>query len=68
MTSPANLAICQMQDLLALAPSTRMNLPGTPNGNWRWRLESGAADAASARRLRAVIAASGRVPSSISGA
>jgi 4-alpha-glucanotransferase len=68
MTSPANLAICQMQDLLALAPSTRMNLPGTPSGNWRWRLEAGAADAASARRLRAVIAASGRVPSSISGA
>lgn len=60
MTSPANLAICQMQDLLALPPSSRMNLPGTPSGNWRWRLAPGAADAASARRLRAVVAASGR--------
>jgi 4-alpha-glucanotransferase len=60
MTSPANLAICQMQDLLALPPSTRMNLPGTPSGNWRWRLASGTADAASARRLREIVAASGR--------
>ena len=60
MASPANLAICQMQDLLALPPSTRMNLPGTASGNWRWRLAPGAADAASARRLREVVAASGR--------
>jgi 4-alpha-glucanotransferase len=61
MTSPANLAICQAQDLLALPPSTRMNLPGTPRGNWRWRLGPGAATAGAAARLRRLVAASGRL-------
>lgn len=60
-TSPANLAICQLQDLLGLPPSTRMNLPGTPEGNWRWRFDAGVTDTASARRLRALVAASGRL-------
>ena len=67
MTSPANLAICQMQDLLSLPPATRMNLPGTASGNWRWRLVPGAADAASARRLREAVAASGRMSASRDG-
>lgn len=61
MTSPANLAICQLQDLLALPPSSRMNLPGTPRGNWRWRLAGSETDAASAARLRRLVAASGRL-------
>jgi 4-alpha-glucanotransferase len=61
MTSPANLSICQLQDLLGLPPSTRMNLPGTPRGNWRWRLEAGVADRAAARRLRALVATTGRL-------
>ena len=26
-----------MQDLLALGTDSRMNLPGTVVGNWRWR-------------------------------
>jgi 4-alpha-glucanotransferase len=61
MASPANLAICQLQDLLALPPSTRMNLPGTPSGNWRWRLAGSETDAAAALRLRRLVAASGRL-------
>jgi 4-alpha-glucanotransferase len=40
--SVANVAIAPLQDVLSLPGSSRMNLPGTPNGNWRWRF---AADA-----------------------
>ena len=37
--SPANTAIATMQDLLGLGPEARMNVPGTANGNWTWRLQ-----------------------------
>ncbi|MSQ89976.1 MAG: 4-alpha-glucanotransferase [Phycisphaerales bacterium] len=36
--SPAQLAIIPLQDALGLDRNARMNLPGTPRGNWRWRL------------------------------
>ncbi len=35
--SRAQLAIVPMQDLLGLDSSSRMNMPGTTAGNWRWR-------------------------------
>jgi 4-alpha-glucanotransferase len=28
-----------MQDLLRLGNEARMNLPGTAEGNWRWRVD-----------------------------
>ena len=37
-SSPAALAIAPLQDLLDLDASARMNIPGQPGGNWRWRL------------------------------
>jgi 4-alpha-glucanotransferase len=36
-SSPAALAIAPLQDLLNLGREGRMNLPGRPEGNWRWR-------------------------------
>jgi 4-alpha-glucanotransferase len=36
-SSPAALAIVPLQDLLGLGPEGRMNQPGRPDGNWRWR-------------------------------
>jgi 4-alpha-glucanotransferase len=36
-SSPAALAIAPLQDLLNLGPEGRMNIPGVPDGNWRWR-------------------------------
>ena len=60
-TSPANTTIVQMQDLLGLGRSARMNVPGRPRGNWRWRLQPNAASAALARDLRALSHASGRL-------
>ena len=34
----AETAILPMQDVLGLPGSARMNVPGTPTGNWRWQL------------------------------
>lgn len=39
MASPAALSIVPMQDVLALDGSHRMNVPGTTEGNWRWRFD-----------------------------
>ncbi len=36
-SSQAALAVTPLQDLLNLGRVGRMNLPGTPEGNWRWR-------------------------------
>ena len=35
--SPAALAIVPLQDLLNLGAEARMNVPGSTQGNWRWR-------------------------------
>ncbi len=44
MATPSNLFVVQMQDLLELPSSARLNTPGTSSGNWQWRMLSGAAD------------------------
>ena len=36
-SSPAALAMAPLQDLLNLGSDARMNVPGQPAGNWRWR-------------------------------
>ena len=36
-SSPAGLAMAPLQDLLNLGAEARMNLPGSTEGNWRWR-------------------------------
>lgn len=62
--SPAQLAIVPMQDLLGLPASARMNLPGSPQGNWCWRIGSGwhRRSRALAKDLRRLIALTGRMP------
>ncbi len=35
--SVARLAVVPLQDVLSLGTEARMNLPGTAQGNWRWR-------------------------------
>lgn len=39
IASVANTAILPMQDVLELDEKSRMNTPGTPNGNWAWRFQ-----------------------------
>ena len=36
-SSIADLAMAPLQDLLNLGKEARMNVPGRPDGNWRWR-------------------------------
>jgi 4-alpha-glucanotransferase len=38
MMSVAKTVILPMQDILGLGDESRMNTPGTDNGNWRWRM------------------------------
>jgi 4-alpha-glucanotransferase len=42
LASVADLAIVPLQDVLGLGSEARMNLPGRPGGNWRWRFTPGA--------------------------
>lgn len=52
LASVADLAIFPMQDLLELGSDSRMNLPGSPEGNWDWRLRPDALTPELARELR----------------
>jgi 4-alpha-glucanotransferase len=36
-SSKAALVIAPLQDVLNLGAESRMNVPGRPGGNWRWR-------------------------------
>lgn len=59
--SPGRLAVIPAQDILGLGDEARMNTPGTAEGNWTWRLETGQLAARHAERLYAATAASGRL-------
>jgi 4-alpha-glucanotransferase len=39
LSSTAALAIIPLQDLLGFGSDCRMNTPGVPGGNWRWRCD-----------------------------
>lgn len=60
--SVANLAMVPVQDVLGLGSEARMNRPGTPLGNWRWRLAPGQLTAASAAWLKALARETSRAP------
>jgi 4-alpha-glucanotransferase len=45
-TSVADWAIVPLQDVLGLGSEARMNIPGTPDGNWRWRAPASYRDSA----------------------
>jgi 4-alpha-glucanotransferase len=59
--SVANLVIVPVQDLLGLGSEARMNRPGTPAGNWTWRLGENALQPALAERLRDLAETYGRL-------
>lgn len=42
MHSKADMCIIPMQDYLNLGTEARINVPGKPSGNWRWRMKGGA--------------------------
>jgi 4-alpha-glucanotransferase len=60
-TSVAQIAVCQMQDVLGLDGTQRMNTPGQLDC-WTWRLRWEQVGDAPARQLAALSAACGRAP------
>ncbi len=40
MRSNADTVIIPLQDIFCMGSETRMNLPGSVNGNWEWRFDS----------------------------
>ena len=51
MSSVADTFVTQMQDYLGLGAEGRMNTPGTSGCNWQWRMLSGEASAALAKKI-----------------
>jgi 4-alpha-glucanotransferase len=62
LSSRADLAIVQAQDVLGLGSEARMNVPGTSKGNWRWRLRPGQLTGRHAARLCALTEKHRRLP------
>jgi len=60
-TSPAELCVIPMQDLLELGSEARMNLPGRAHGQWSWRMPRDWARRVDRRWIHATLAASARV-------
>ncbi|MCP4835630.1 MAG: 4-alpha-glucanotransferase [Phycisphaera sp.] len=60
-TSPADIAVVQMQDLLGLGRRARMNRPGEPTGNWCWRMRRGDTTTRLARRLATLVSTAERL-------
>jgi len=59
--SRSELAIIPMQDLLGLGSGHRMNLPGTVENNWKWRLDWGLVEQDLARQVRRQVEMYGRL-------
>lgn len=57
----SDVAMVQIQDVIGLGSEARMNVPGRPAGNWRWRMDPAVLTPALARRLRAATADAGRL-------
>jgi 4-alpha-glucanotransferase len=60
MSSVADMAVFQMQDLLDLDNSARLNRPGTTEGNWTWRYHREQLTHALAERLATLTRIYGR--------
>lgn len=59
-SSVATLAVIPLQDVLGLGNEARMNLPGQPEGNWRWRYLPGALSPDAGARLAELTRTYGR--------
>ncbi len=61
-SSVASVVIVPVQDLLGLGDEARMNLPGSEEGNWEWRLPKGRLNGETAARLREMAQLYERLP------
>ena len=62
MCSAASLFVAQMQDYLGLGAASRMNEPGTRQGNWRWRMLPDAITPELTKRIAKMTKLYGRAP------
>jgi 4-alpha-glucanotransferase len=62
LSSVADTAVVQMQDYLELGEKSRMNIPSTPGGNWKWRMMPGQTTDELAARIRTMTKLYGRLP------
>jgi 4-alpha-glucanotransferase len=60
-SSVAALAIVPFQDLFNLGSEARMNLPGTAEGNWRWRVTQNTLNASAFQQLKDLTASTNRL-------
>lgn len=60
LVSVADTAIIPFQDILGLPSASRMNVPGTPGGNWEWRFSWDMVDKGLAARFRHMLEIYGR--------
>ncbi len=58
--SDANIAIAPMQDFLCLANIARINIPGTLDGNWQWRVVQKQLSSDLAQKIKALTMQSDR--------
>jgi 4-alpha-glucanotransferase len=58
--SKAQWVVVPLQDVLGIGGEGRMNTPGTPEGNWKWRMERGDIYPAIAAKLKALSRLFGR--------
>ncbi len=61
LASPAHFAVVPVQDFLGQGSEARMNTPGTPGGNWQYRLRPGELTDDIADRLRSLCDLYGRL-------
>lgn len=59
-SSKAMWVIIPMQDILALGSDSRMNIPGTAEGNWQWRMKMGGITEDTQQMLRNLTAEANR--------
>ena len=59
--SVADTVIFQLQDVLCLDNSSRINTPSTLGDNWKWRMEKGSLDEKHAMRMKHLASVYGRI-------
>ena len=64
-SSPANVSVVPLQDVLSLGSEARLNTPSTHDGNYRWRYKAGALKPELAEKLAALAEVTDRLPEAI---
>jgi 4-alpha-glucanotransferase len=64
-SSPANLSVVPLQDVLGLGSEARLNTPSTHTGNYHWRYQPGALKPELASKLAALAEVTDRLPETL---